>query len=308
MIKLSYAPGSYSNLVTKRKRYMEFCYLFDLTPFPVTQWQCVRFAVYLSFWFKSPGSIKNYVSGICILNELNGFGKVQRGTLYKNAIRGIRRNLKHQVKQAKPITYDILERMVQYVDVEDEKQLAIWTAMLFGFHLFLRKSNLVPENRQHQPNFQISRRDLRYHNGVLITHIKWSKTDQFAQKPLHLPMVIRQDSCVCPVKWALLMCKRIPAQGCHNAFSFHENGELVPVTYNDLTTQMRIWLMKANVKNPHEYSSHTLRRGGSTQAFENGVPEISIKLLGNWASEAYRRYIDVNLESRLRAWVLFNNF
>ena len=104
MIKLFYAPGSYSNLVTKRKRYMEFCLIFEVTPFPVTQWQCVRFATYLSFWFKSPQSIKNYVSGVCILNELNGFEKVIRGTLYRNVIRGIRRHLKHQVKRAQPIT------------------------------------------------------------------------------------------------------------------------------------------------------------------------------------------------------------
>ena len=28
-VKFSYAPGSYSNLVTKRKRYMEFCTIFQ---------------------------------------------------------------------------------------------------------------------------------------------------------------------------------------------------------------------------------------------------------------------------------------
>ena len=50
-IKFSYAPGTYSNLVTKRKWYSEFCCIFQLTTFPVTQWQIVRFATYLSLWF-----------------------------------------------------------------------------------------------------------------------------------------------------------------------------------------------------------------------------------------------------------------
>ena len=298
MIKFAYAPGSYSNMVTKRKRHMEFCYLFDLTPFPVTEWQCVRFTTYLSFWFKSPQSIKNYVSGICILNKLNGFGKVQRNILYRNAIRGIRRQLKHKTKQAEPMTRELLLKIVEIVDIDNDKELAIWVCMLFSFNLFLRKSNLVPESRIHDEQFQLSRKDLRYHNKVLLTHIKWSKTDQFCSKPLQLPMVLTKDSPICPVKWVLYMTKTIPALGTHNLFSFVDGGKVVPVTYGDLTLQMRIWLKKVGVNNYRSFSSHSLRRGGCTAAFEKGVPEISIRTLGNWASDAYKRYIKYHIGSK----------
>ena len=92
-IKFSYAPGSYSNMVMKRKWYNEFCTIFQLNPFPLTQWHIVRFVTYLSLWFTSVHSIKNYVSGICMLNELNGLDKVTRGALYRNVIRGIQREL-----------------------------------------------------------------------------------------------------------------------------------------------------------------------------------------------------------------------
>ena len=120
-IKFSYAPGSYSNLVTKRKQYTEFCTIFQLNPFPLTQWQIVRFATYLSLWFKSVQSIKNYVSGICMLNELNGYDKVIRGSLYKNVIRGIRCELKQVSQQAELITRQMLAEICKIIDPTNEK-------------------------------------------------------------------------------------------------------------------------------------------------------------------------------------------
>ena len=127
---------------------------------------------YLSFWFTSVNSIKNYVSGICILNELNGFEKVYRGTLYRNIIRGLRRELKHEVKQAKPLTIDLLHHICDIVNLQDQKELVAWVVVLFRFALFLRKSNLVPDSSRHLPKFNISRRDIRYHDRVLVTNIK----------------------------------------------------------------------------------------------------------------------------------------
>ena len=309
-IKFSYAPGSYSNMVTKRKRYMEFCCIFQLTPFPITQWQIVRFATYLSLWFRSVQSIKNYVSGICMLQELNGFDKVVRGTLYKNVIRGIRRELCAVSKQAEPITRDMLREISQIIDVTDFKQLSILVCILFGFNLFLRKGNLVPDLKQHEPDYQLSRRDIRFDRGVLVAHIKWSKTNQFGEKPLFLPMMINKESDICPVKWCLYMINKVPAKADHNLFSYRDlnSGAVLPVTYTDLTKQLRVWLATIGVKEVNHFSSHSLRRGGATTAFENGVPEITIKTLGNWASSAYRRYIECTLNNRLKAWMLFNNF
>ena len=192
------------------------------------------------------------------------------------------------------------------MDIHDQKQLAIWVAMLFGFHLFLRKSNLVPEYREHDVNCQLSRKDLRYGSGVLVAHIKWSKTNQMGNNPLNLPMVLNKASAICPVKWCLFLINKIKAAPYHNLFSFVQNGEIVPVTYRDLTLQMRLWLKQAGIKDVNKYSSHSLRRGGATHAFKKGVPELTIKRLGAWASDAFKRYIDETLETRLQAWMIFN--
>ena len=105
-------------------------------------------------------SIKNYVSGVCMINELNGFPKVTRGALYRNVIRGIRPELKKQIKQAEPLTRELLHKMLNHVNMQDQQELAVWVAILFGYNLFLRKSDLVPDCKQHEPEFQLSRQDI----------------------------------------------------------------------------------------------------------------------------------------------------
>ena len=66
----------------------------------------------------------------------------------------------------------MLKQIVRKVDVNNQKQLAIWVAMLFGFFLFLRKCNLVPQPRLHDYVHQLSRQDLKLDDDLLIVMIK----------------------------------------------------------------------------------------------------------------------------------------
>ena len=122
-------------------------------------------------------------------------------------------------------------------------------------------------------------------------------------------MVANSHSDICLVRWCCYMINNIRAQPHHNLFSYTDaRGNIVPITYTELTEQMREWIKKSGVKDEYAYSSHSLRRGGSSKAFENGVPDLAIQTLGSWASEAYQRYIDITLEARLKAWLMFSKF
>ena len=46
------------------------------------------------------------------------------------------------------------------------------------------------------------------------------------------------------------------------------------------------------------FSLHLLRRGGATFAFQSDMEGQMIKLLGDWASDCYERYIDVTIDQR----------
>ena len=175
MVQVSVAPSTNANHRTREKRYLQYCFWFQQEPYPLTEWQLSRFATFLSLSMQSVESIKQYCGTICELHELNGFKPVRRGPLYNKTIQGIRRTLQHEIKQALPVTMEQLQKISAIVDVTDLKQLAIWVAVLTGFFLFLRKSNLVADTRQHDPRHQLSRSDIKFDDPVMVFIIKWSK-------------------------------------------------------------------------------------------------------------------------------------
>ena len=242
VLRFANAPGMQRNIKCKQENYLEYCRKAKLQPFPVDETWLVRYAIYLSFTMQTVGSIKSYCATVCETHELKGFEPIRRGKRYYKTIRSLSRILQHEVKQAQPITIDLLKKISLIVDTTDQKQLAIWVAMLFGFFLFLCKSNLVPETRIHDNLHRLSRQDLKIDGEIMIVTIKWSKTIQFAQRKLQLPMILDSSSTICPVRWLLVMLRHIPAQGAHYLFSFNKGGTVLPVTYRDLTIQMRTWI------------------------------------------------------------------
>ena len=66
--------------------------------------------------------------------------------------------LARPVRQAEPISPQTLEKIFLQVDLKSEEQLVAWVALIFAFHLLLRKSNLVPNTqREFNPEKQLSR-------------------------------------------------------------------------------------------------------------------------------------------------------
>ena len=58
---------------------------------------------------------------------------------------GLKRVMPHAIKQAEPVTPEILARLNKVVNFTDIIEMVAWTATLVGFYMFLRKSNLVPD-------------------------------------------------------------------------------------------------------------------------------------------------------------------
>ena len=239
---------------------------------------------------------------------MKGFRPVKLGIKFHKEIMGIRKNLHHQVKRAEPMTVELLTKMQAVIDFTEDKNVAVWTCMLTGFHLVLRKSNLVPLSKMHDTVRNISRNNVRYDQGLMIVYVDWSKTNQYREFVNKSPMMGNNNDPICPVRWNKYMCDRIPAKPYHNLFCYkNKKGQIVPVTYYDLMKSLRGWLQKVGVKNSKDYSLHSLRRGASMHAFKSGVAERTIMQMGGWKSNCYRRYIEVGVDSRLAAWKRFTN-
>ena len=85
--------------------------------------------------------------------------------------------------------------------------MVAWTGLLLGFYLFLRKSNLVPDtmntfNTEHQ----FCRVDLNLLglDRAMMVEIRWSKTIQYKQKVLRLPVLPAKNKAICLVFWVHL--------------------------------------------------------------------------------------------------------
>ena len=155
------------------------------------------------------------------------------------------------------------------IDVNNQKQLAIWVACLLGF-LFLRKSNLVPDNLKFKKSRkQIAHEDVRLHQLMMLIVLSWTKTIQSNERKLMLPFP-RTNSKTGPVKWFSLYITKVPAAACLRAFCYKKGNRLVPVMYPVLNAQTKTWVHSLGV-NPCKHSSHSLRRGGTTHTFQKNL-------------------------------------
>ena len=70
------------------------------------------------------------------------------------------------------------------------------------------------------------------------------------------------------------------------------------MTFSNFTSVLYGTLEKGGIET-NNYLGHSLRRGGSTWAFKAHVPGELIQIFGDWASDAYKLYIDCSLGAKL---------
>jgi hypothetical protein len=106
----------------------------------------------------------------------------------------------------------------------------------------IRKSNLVPISiKTFQSQKQLIRENIEFDskNNVLIFHMNWSKTIQYGERKLKIPVAAIPGSLLCPVRAYLNMIDLTPAPTYSPAFVFMKHKKLVPVTYSLLHSTLR---------------------------------------------------------------------
>lgn len=115
-------------------------------------------------------------------------------------LKGLARSKPHMAKQAQAITPEILLQMYTFLDMSKRKDIVYWCLFVFAFFLFARKSNLVPttSNDLKKPKFLLPR-DITKIGDTLLVTMKWSKTNQFGERVLQIPLIKISHSPLCPV-------------------------------------------------------------------------------------------------------------
>ena len=108
------------NLLTQIAAYEKFCNRYYLNYFPCNNQQLCRFSQHLSESFESPDSVGNYLSGIRTCLALLG---LQVPDVHDKQMKmfstGLRRAMPHVIKQAEPITPQLLLRLSKVVNYKD---------------------------------------------------------------------------------------------------------------------------------------------------------------------------------------------
>ena len=194
-----------------------------------------------------------------------------------------------------PFTPEILLKIHSTLDFAFAEDLVFWSVITTGFFSLARAANLLHTSSD---SFQIKRGQIFIDGNVMLLVFSHTKTIQFGEKQLLIPLLAIKNSPLCPITAYRAMLERIPAPADAPAFVLPCLGNLVPYTYSKFSKKLRDVISLIDM-NPRLYTSHSMRRGGASLAYHAGVPMRMIQIQGDWASDSYLRYIKLPHSDRL---------
>ncbi|XP_078695708.1 LOW QUALITY PROTEIN: uncharacterized protein LOC144924455 [Branchiostoma floridae x Branchiostoma belcheri] len=239
--------------------------------------------------------IVGYLNIIRILHQEAGYeNPLEDNWLLQTTLRGIRRH--HGDSDQHPA------RHPQQTGFLPGLPCSILGSLCGCFLLVLYKSNVLPKTaKDFDATKQMCRKDFRFFDRGAVITVRWSKTIQFKERTVLIPIARITDSPLCPttaVEKAFSLTDT--AEPDRPAFVLpQETGPgFTPLTHKPFVTTLRTLLSQCGYPDS-AYSGHSFRRGAATWASECGLQPELIKLQGDWKSCAYQRYTSVSLKSRL---------
>ena len=296
--RYAFATGTYSNLRTQFRSYFGFCVHFNRTPLPA---DLDTICGYVQFLSRSllPQSITNYMSGVKLLHILLGHEYNFADNIHlRLLLRGVKR-----------VIPALLVSIAGVVDSHCSLHLATFACSLLLFHTLARLGSVLPASQRSKLRTILLRKCVNFTTQGMLVSMRHTKTIQFGERCLRIPLVAR-DSVTCPVKaYMAHLCLLGAGRKLGNcpAFIFRDSaGKFRWLTKPLFIQTFRKLALAAGDPDPAAYSGHSFRRGGASWAFQAGVPGEMIQVMGDWAWDAYRRYLEFNMQNKLELHSLFS--
>ena len=218
-------------------------------------------------------------------------------------LQGLKRQQQHTPRRALPITLELLKRIRPLLNLEMGCDLAFWSAMLTAFHGLFRKASMCPRSlAKYDPvkDFSRAKVDFPENSNMALLLVTWSKTIQFAERTLFVPLLENaRDPDLCPVSHLRTLHRRYQLPASSHAFAYlDEFGREKLVTYSEFSRRLKNLLGLIGVDSSR-YSGHSFRRGGSSLLHKLSAPDRLIQAAGDWASETFKNYLHISLKDRL---------
>ena len=274
-----------------------FCIYFDRISIPASQDTILMFTQFLSRSFTSPLSIKNYLNGVKFLHVILGHEFSFSSDLdFRLLFNGIQRQLNHVPKRACPITPVHLHLLAEAAASGSLLDQVCFSAGLLLFFVMARAGNVFHDRLD--PSNGLRRKDLLFSDDKLFVKFRKTKTIQFGKRKLIIP-ISGNGSNICPVSACARMIRRIPGNPTDPLFFSYRHKRVSPVTKDVFLSHIRKLLQSAGVDNFGDFTCHSFRRGGASWFFRVGVPGELIQVFGDWASDAYKLYLDISMDTKL---------
>ena len=159
------------------------------------------FAQFLARSFKAPQSILNYVASVKLWHTLLDLDTSLFNSIeFKLPKKGLLRSVQHIIRQAAPMTPQILRRIRQKLKLHNPADATYWALFLIAFFTMAWKSNLVPDTAaSFNPEKQLSRQKILVGDGCLLVFWTWAKNIQNRDRAYKIPLLQIPGSPLCPV-------------------------------------------------------------------------------------------------------------
>ena len=302
-----FAKRSRLNVMSHLRQLSIFCVSFNEPFLPVSREALLGFIEIMS---RTCGfnHIQHVISSIKFLHEFTSHIYPGDSFEFKVLLRGLKRKLSKSPKQALPITPEMLILMYQHVDVNKPVELAHWTPFLFALRLLYRKSSIAPKNLENYDyRTDLSREKAVPSNGVILVYQNYSKTNQFMADTRITPLVSGNITALDPVlHYHKLVSENVVQRTCP-AFSYLVNGVVRCVTHDSFSKYLKVLLLKIGL-DPTQWSGHSFRRGGASLLYRLGLDPLTIQACGDWSSDTFLRYLEVNIDRLWSAQVAMGSF
>ena len=308
-ISQAYAQSTTKNFLSSWTRYIDFLAAHKLQMYPPCYVNVSRYLMHHSSKVGSYATIVNTVSAIKKFYTLSGFSLDTQHPLIDMFLKASKRTKSFMSKPKSPLLVEQLLLIKNIVNYNDKFHHAFIVALMFQFFSCVRKSNLLPVSMYNFKNSMcLKRSDIVFNQGSLVVLLPWTKTLQNANDIFTI--VIAKSECALfdPVTMYMDFVHKfpVPTNSCP-AFSFKHQGKIVSLSQTMYIDYLKSYLSSIGC-HPYSYSSHSVRRGGTSYQFESGCPVQLIKSHGTWKSAAYQKYLSFNFsQKQLPTQLMFKN-
>ena len=268
-----------------------FTTYFGVPDFPVYLGIILRFIAFLgrgSLAYKYACNILSSVKWFAHLLDPPSV-KVFDAVLVTVSLKGLKAQLSRPVRQKLPFTIEHLNVFYNYLDLTDVKQLSCWCAMLLAFFGCFRLSNLVPPSKgKFDPLKHLKKDDIRFESDFILVFYKWSKTNQNSSRVAWVPIGSVSDARFDIKKHMQTLFSLVKSPSDAPLFTFKNNNYH---SRYSLVRLLDLCIFEADLS-ISDYSWHSFRRGAAVFAFELGLADSAVQLLGDWSSSAFKNYLE----------------